>query len=84
MLAGFEITCANKNYRGIIVRIGGSGWSMDARQAIVKMGNQQLRLNICIDGSYFDVGVRGEGFDAYLALEPDGFPLHSLDGLPSC
>jgi hypothetical protein len=29
------------------------------------------------------VGVRGEGFDAYFVLEPDGFPLHNLN-FPSC
>lgn len=84
MISGFEITCANKNYRGVIVRIGGQGWSMDLRDAIVKVVNKQLRLNVRVNGTPVEVGVRGDGFDSYLALEPDGFPLHDLTDLPSC
>lgn len=84
MVSGLEILCASKNYAGNIIRIGGDGWSLEAREAIVKILNGQLRLNIRVDGIYLDVGLRGEGFDTYLVIEPDGFPLHNLSDLPSC
>jgi hypothetical protein len=84
MMSGYEITCANKNRLGVIIRIGGAGWSLDGHEAIVKIMSGQLRLRIRVGGSYQDVGVRGEGMNAYLALEPDGFPLHELHDLPSC
>lgn len=84
MPSGFEITCANKNYRGIIVRIGGEGWNMETRDAIVKIVNKRLRLSIRVNGTSIEVGVRGDGIDSYLALEPDGRPLHDLTDLPSC
>jgi|FLYN01.1.fsa_nt_gi hypothetical protein len=83
-MSGYEITCANRDTRGGIVRIGGEGWSLSVHEAIVKLVSQQLRLNIYVDGRLYDVGVRGDGADAYLAVEPDGFPLHSLAGLQSC
>lgn len=82
-MSGFEITCLNKNSRGVVVRIGGQGWSLGAHEAIVKIISQQARYVIRINGDYVQVGVRGEGFDAYLALEPDGFALHNLN-IPSC
>ena len=82
-MSGFKITCANKNANGLIVRITGEGWSLGVHEAIVKIISNQVRLAICIDGKLVQVGVCGEGFDAYLALEPDGFPLHNLD-VPSC
>jgi hypothetical protein len=84
MLSGYTITCANKNQRGIITRVGGDGWSLDTHQAIVKILSEQIRLIIQIDGKYVEVGIRGEGSDAYLVLEPEGFPLHELPDLPSC
>ncbi len=83
-MTGFEITCANRNPQGLIVRIGGDGWSLDTHEAIVRVVSSQLQLRIRVNGSSVQVGVRGEGFDSYLALEPDGFPLHSLNDLPSC
>ena len=82
-MSGYEITCANKNFRGLVVRIGGEGWSLGAHEAIVKILSKQIQLIIRIDGKLVQVGVRGEGSEAYLALEPDGFPLHNLD-FPSC
>lgn len=83
-MSGYEITCANKNLRGEIMRIGGKGWTLTAREAIVKIISQQLRLNIYVDGQLFEVGVRGDGPDTYLVVEPDGFPLHNLIDLRSC
>ena len=83
MITGFEITCLNKNPRGTLVRIGGQGWTLGVHEAIVKIISQQGRYNIRVNGDYVQVGVRGEGFAAYLALEPDGFALHNLD-FPSC
>jgi hypothetical protein len=82
-MSGFEITCANKNSRGRVVRIGGEGWSLGVHEAIVKIVSNQLRFTIYVDGDLVQLGVRGEGFDAYLALEPEGSPLHDLD-IPSC
>ena len=82
-MSGFEMTCVNKNSRGLIDRIGGDSWSMGAHEAIVKVISEQVCFIIHIDGKYVQVGVRGEGFDAYLVLEPNGFPLHKLE-FPSC
>lgn len=79
-----EITCANKNPRGVIVRIGGEDWSLSVRDAIVKLSSRQLRLTLLFDNEMVEIGVRGEGSNAYLVLEPDGRPLHDLEGLPSC
>jgi hypothetical protein len=67
----------------MVIRIGGDGWSLSAHDAIVKLISSQLRLTIGANGETFQIAVRGEGFDAYLALEPDGFPLHNLEFL-SC
>jgi hypothetical protein len=83
-VSGFEITCANKNRSGSIVRVGGVGWSLAIADAITKLLSSQIRLTIRIDGNMADVGIRGNGPDAYLAIEPDGFPLHQLADLPSC
>jgi hypothetical protein len=83
-MSGFEITCVNKNARGNIVSVGGDGWNLVIYEAIRKTVSQQLRLNIQVEGRSVAVGVRGDGMDAYLALEPDGFPLHQLTNLPSC
>lgn len=83
-MSGFEITCINKDQRGIVVRIGGVGWSMHVHDAIVKLISHQLRFYVRVDDAFFDVGVRGEGFAAYLVLEPEGFALQELDGMASC
>ena len=82
-MAGYEITCVNKNFRGFIVRIGGDGWSLGTHEAIVKIISKQIQMMICVEDEYVEIGVRGEGFGAYLVLEPDGSPLHDLD-FPSC
>lgn len=84
MASGFQITCANKNPNGVIVRVGGQGWSLSIHEAIMKISSQQLRLYICQGDEYFDIGVRGEGTGAYLVLEPNERPLHEVVGLPSC
>lgn len=83
-MSGFEITCVNKDQRGAIVRIGGQGWSLTIHEAVVKIISHQLRLWVRVDGADFDVGVRGEGFAAYLVIEPEGFALHNLTALQSC
>ena len=82
-MSGFEITCINKNSRGQVVRIGGEGWSLGTHDAIVKLISHQIRFTMRVNGQSVQVSVRGEGYDAYLALEPDGFPLHNLN-FPSC
>jgi hypothetical protein len=84
MAAGLQITCANKNPNGLIVRVGGQGWSLSIHEAILKISSQQVRLHIRQGNDYFAIGVRGEGTSAYLVLEPDGRPLHEVVGLPSC
>jgi hypothetical protein len=84
MLSGFQITCANKNQQGVIVRIGGDGWSLSTREAILKLMTGQLRLNILLGDERYTIGIRGEGSESYLALEPDGRPLREIDGLRSC
>lgn len=83
-MSGFEITCVNKDQRGLILRVGGVGWSMEAHDAIVKLITNKVRLNILLGNEYVEVGVRGEGFDSYLAIEPEGQALHLVEGLPSC
>jgi hypothetical protein len=83
-VSGLEITCLNKDHRQLIVRLGGDGWTMPIQEAIVALISRQLRLHIRVNGAWQDVGVRGEGFDSYLALEPDGFPLHNLVDFQSC
>ena len=82
-MSGFEITCINRDSRGLVVRIGGIGWSLGAHDAIVKVISNQIRFSIRVNGELVQVGVRREGFDAYLALEPEGFRLHNLN-FPSC
>lgn len=84
MLSGYTITCGNKNQRGVITRVGGDGWSLEAREVIVKILSEQIRICIQIDGKYIEVGIRGDGSDAYLVLEPEGVPLHDLTAFPSC
>ena len=81
---GFQITCANRDTSGGILRVGGEGWTLSIHEAIIKLISQQMRLNILVDGQFKAVGVRGEGFNAYLVTEPDGSPLHNLISLPSC
>jgi hypothetical protein len=83
-MAGYEITCVNKNRSGSLVRIGGDQWSLSVHEAIVNLLSGQLRLSIMIGGQMLEVGIRGDGPDAYLALEPEGFALHDLTDLPSC
>ena len=84
MVSGFQITCANKNLRGTIVRLGGPDWSMSHQEAIRKIIGNELRLHIFIADVSFDIGVRGEGDNAYLVLEPEAKPLHEVEGLASC
>jgi hypothetical protein len=84
MVSGFSVTCANKNHNGEIVRVGGQGWSLSKHEAVVKILSKQLRLHIRLDDGNFDIGVRGEGTSAFLVLEPNEIPLHSVEGLPSC
>lgn len=84
MLSGFEITCANKNMTGTIVRLGGVGWSLSHHEAIYRLNSRQIRLFITIGNESFDIGVRGEGDEAYLVLEPDAKALSSVEGLKSC
>jgi hypothetical protein len=83
-MSGFEMTCANKTRGGLITRVGGDGWSLDIRDAIMKLLTQQIVIYIRTDNQLIQIGVRGQGSDAYLALEPEGFPLHNLTDLPSC
>lgn len=84
MASGLEISCANKNLSGVIVRVGGVGWSLSHHEAILGIIQNRLRLHILIGNEFFDIGVRGEGNDSYLVLEPDGTPLHEVEGLQSC
>ena len=83
-MSGFEITCANRDARGVIIRIGGEGWTLTLSEVIVKLTTGQLRLNIYVEGQLVEVGVRGDNSDAHLVIEPDGFPLHDLPDLQSC
>jgi hypothetical protein len=83
-MSGYEITCANRDSRGVIIRIGGKGWTLTVREAIIQLTTQRLRLMIYLDGRQAEVGIRGEGNESYLAVEPDGFPLHDLTDLQSC
>ena len=57
---------------------------MPIQQVIVAIVSRELRLYVRVNDDLLDVGIRGEGFDSYLALEPEGFPLHNLADLPSC
>jgi len=84
MASGYEVTCANKNQNGTIVRVGGAGWSLSCQEAIHRIIARQLRLYIFIGDEAFTIGIRGEGNNAYLALEPDGRALHTIVELPSC
>lgn len=84
MLSGLEITCANKNQNGTIVRIGGSGWSMSQTDAIRKLIMNHITLNISIGDETFQVRVAGEGQDTYLVLEPGGKLLSEVEQLLSC
>lgn len=81
---GYEIICANRNVRGVIVRVEGEGWSLSTYEAIMKILSGQIQITIRINGVFQHVGVRGSGSDAYLALENDGYPLHNLPDLQSC
>ena len=84
MLSGYQITCANKNQYGTIVRIGGQGWSLSHHEAIQKLVSQQVTLYISIGNESFYIGVRGEGDDAHLVLEPDDKLLSDVEQLMSC
>ena len=81
---GYQITCANKNLNGTIVRVGGPGWSLSHQEAIRKVNSKEQRFHIFIGDESFDIGVRGEGDDAYLVLEPEAKALHEVEGLMSC
>lgn len=58
MPSGFQVTCANEDQQGVIVRVGGAGWSLGLREAVHKIGGQQLRLHIyatvCNPGTTLD------------------------------
>lgn len=84
MAPGWQITCANKNLNGTIVRIGGDGWSLSRHEAIQKLIGKQISLYIHIGNETYNVGTRGTGTDTYLVLEPDAIPLKEVDGLISC
>lgn len=84
MATGFQVTCANKNQLGVIVRVGGPGWSLSRQEAVQKIDGNQLRLHIFIGDEAFDIGVRGSGNNAYLVLEPDAKPLSEVAELKSC
>lgn len=84
MASGFQVTCANKNWQGVIVRVGGPGWSLSLQEAIQKIDGQQLRLHIFIGDEAFDIGIRVADNDAYLVLEPDAKPLSEVLELKSC
>lgn len=60
------------------------GWSLDIREAVVKIMSAQIRLYIQVKGQFVEIGIRGDGSDSFLVLEPDGFPLHNLPDFPSC
>jgi len=83
-MSGFEITCVNKDQRGLVIRIGGKDWSLSAHEAINKLLSKQMRMYVRTDDTFATIGVRGDGPEAYLALEPDGFPLHDIMSLQSC
>ena len=84
MTSGLEITCINKDQRGLIIRIGGENWSLSIHEAITKLLSEQVRMYIRTDDAFATVGVRGDGAESYLVLEPDGFPLHNVASLQSC
>lgn len=84
MLSGYQITCANKNQNGTIVRVGGQGWSFSHHKAIQKIITKQVTLYISIGNESFYIGVRGEGDDAHLVLEPGGKLLSDVEQLMSC
>ncbi len=65
------------------MRVGGQGWSAAIHEVIVQIISQQARFFVQVGDNFVEVGVRGDGFDAYLALEPDGVALHNLN-IPSC
>jgi len=83
-LSGFQITCANKNQNGTIVRVGGPDWSLSRQEAIQKIIMKQIVLYISVGDESFYIGVRGEGHDSYLILEPDGPLLSEIEQLRSC
>lgn len=83
-MSGLEITCANRDQNGMIIRIGGDGWSLGVQDAITRLMMQQLRVYVRVENALLIVGVRGESAGAYLALEPEGYPLHDLTSLHSC
>jgi hypothetical protein len=84
MHSGFEVRCANKNLNGTIVRVGGTGWSLSHHEAIYRLNSRQIRLFIFIGDESFEIGVRGDGDDAYLVIEPDAKALHDVEELQSC
>lgn len=83
-MTGFEIACCNRRVDGMIVRIGGAGWSLSVQEAMRQLSAEHIRFYVHVEGRSWDVGIREHGGETYLALEPDGFPLHNLLSLPSC
>lgn len=84
MPSGYQITCANKNQNGTIVRVGGPDWALSHYNVIIRIKENQLRFHIFIGDDSFDIGIRGDGCDAYLVLEPEGKALHEVEELKSC
>lgn len=84
MISGFQITCANKNQNGTIVRVGGKGWSLSHHEAIQKIITNQISSYISIGDESFQIGVQGEGNNSYLTLEPEGKLLSEVEHLFSC
>lgn len=83
-MSGFEVTCVNRNSRGLLTRVGGDNWSMSIQEATMKILSHQVRLYIILEGTELDIGIRGKGSESYLSAEPDGIPLHTVIGLQSC
>ena len=67
-MTGWQITCANRDQRQQLVRVGGDGWSMTIREVITGVISRQTRLYIRVKEYFHDVGVRGERIDAYLFI----------------
>ena len=83
-MSGFHVTCINRNPAGLIIRIGGADWSMSLAEAISGLVYKRLRLTILIGNEYFDIGLRGQGSNTYLVVEPEGKALAVIEGLYSC
>lgn len=83
-LPDYQITCANKNQNGTIIRVGGQGWSLSHHEAIQKILTNQITMHILVGNQLFLLSVQGKGSDAHLVLEPDGMLLSDVKQLISC